>query len=183
MISSELEYLNFSDLTYVSEDDLKMVFSDDDEKSYDYLIGEKLTIDGSDFVVENIKDNSVSLRDVSFEKNIGFPINRIEPLEKIVVLVEEAEKKQESLPPPENEITVKKSPFDLHPDVPMVERSNFDLASHEVEEAGKKERFRRNLAAIQLLKKCQDENRFATPDEQIVLSKYVGWGGIPEAFD
>ena len=37
--------------------------------------------------------------------------------------------------------------------------------------------------AIQLLKKCQEENRFATPDEQIILSKYVGWGGIPEAFD
>ncbi|MGI6753382.1 MAG: N-6 DNA methylase [Eubacteriales bacterium] len=37
--------------------------------------------------------------------------------------------------------------------------------------------------AIQLLKKCQEENRFATPEEQIILSKYVGWGGIPEAFD
>nr|WP_243114351.1 N-6 DNA methylase [Blautia faecicola] len=37
--------------------------------------------------------------------------------------------------------------------------------------------------AIQLLKKCQEENRFATPEEQIVLSKYVGWGGLSEAFD
>ena len=65
----------------------------------------------------------------------------------------------------------------------MSERHTFDLASHEVEEVGKKERFRRNLMAIQLLKKCQEENRFATPDEQEILSKYVGWGGIPEAFD
>ena len=73
--------------------------------------------------------------------------------------------------------------FDLHPDIPMSERHTFDLASHEVEEVGKKERFRRNLMAIQLLKKCQEENRFATPDEQEILSKYVGWGGIPEAFD
>ena len=73
--------------------------------------------------------------------------------------------------------------FDLHPDIPMAERHTFDLASHEVEEVGKKERFRRNLMAIQLLKKCQEENRFATPEEQEVLSKYVGWGGIPEAFD
>ena len=73
--------------------------------------------------------------------------------------------------------------FDLHPDIPMSERHTFDLASHEVEEVGTKERFRRNLMAIQLLKKCQDENRFATPDEQEILSKYVGWGGIPEAFD
>ena len=73
--------------------------------------------------------------------------------------------------------------FDLHPDIPMAERHTFDLASHEVEEVSKKERFRRNLMAIQLLKKCQEENRFATPEEQEVLSKYVGWGGIPEAFD
>ena len=73
--------------------------------------------------------------------------------------------------------------FDLHPDIPMSERYTFDLASHAVEEVSKKERFRRNLMAIQLLKKCQDENRFATPDEQEILSKYVGWGGIPEAFD
>ncbi len=73
--------------------------------------------------------------------------------------------------------------FDLHPDIPMSERHTFDLASNPVEEAGKKERFRRNLMAIQLLKKCQEENRFATPDEQEILSKYVGWGGIPEAFD
>ena len=47
----------------------------------------------------------------------------------------------------------------------------------------KKERFHRNYAAITVLKRCQEENRFATPDEQIILSKYVGWGGIPEAFD
>ena len=73
--------------------------------------------------------------------------------------------------------------FDLHPDIPMAERNNFDLANNEVEQVGKKERFRRNIMAIQLLKKCQEENRFATLEEQIILSKYVGWGGIPEAFD
>ena len=73
--------------------------------------------------------------------------------------------------------------FDLHPNIPMAERYNFDLANNEVEQVGKKERFRRNIMAIQLLKKCQEENRFATSEEQIILSKYVGWGGIPEAFD
>ena len=73
--------------------------------------------------------------------------------------------------------------FDIHPEIPMADRHNFDLASHEVEEVNKKERFHRNYAAITVLKKCQEENRFATPDEQIILSKYVGWGGIPEVFD
>ena len=73
--------------------------------------------------------------------------------------------------------------FDLHPDISMSERHNFDLANNQVEEVNKKERFHRNYAAIKVLKDCQNENRFATPDEQKILSRYVGWGGIPEAFD
>ena len=73
--------------------------------------------------------------------------------------------------------------FDLHPDIPMAERHSFDLAHNPVEEVNKKERFHRNYAAISVLKECQNENRFATPEEQMILSKYVGWGGIPEAFD
>ena len=71
----------------------------------------------------------------------------------------------------------------MHPDVPMADRHTFNLRENEVETVGKKERFRRNIMAIQLLKKCQEENRFATPEEQIILSKYVGWGGLSEAFD
>ena len=73
--------------------------------------------------------------------------------------------------------------FDLHPDVPMSERNNFDLRSNPVEQVGKKERFRRNAEAIKVLKECEFDNRFATPEEQEILSQYVGWGGIPEAFD
>ena len=73
--------------------------------------------------------------------------------------------------------------FDLHPEIPLSERHTFDLASHEVPQAGKKERFRRNMAAINVLKECEFDNRFATPEEQEILSQYVGWGGIPEAFD
>ena len=71
----------------------------------------------------------------------------------------------------------------MHPDVSMAERHTFNLKENEVETVGKKERFRRNIMAIQLLKKCQEENRFATLEEQIILSKYVGWGGLSEAFD
>lgn len=94
------------------------------------------------------------------------------------------DKEPEPLKPTwENKPKRKVQSYDLHPDVPMADRHTFDLASNEVETVSKKERFRRNIEAIQLLKKCESENRFATPDEQIILSKYVGWGGIPEAFD
>ena len=91
--------------------------------------------------------------------------------------------KEEPVKPAWEQKRTRVQTFDLHPDIPMSERNTFDLASHEVEEVNKKERFHRNYAAIKVLKNCQRENRFATPDEQIILSRYVGWGGIPEVFD
>ncbi len=73
--------------------------------------------------------------------------------------------------------------FDLHPEIPISDRHDYNFAEKEIETVGKKERFRRNMAAINVLKECEFENRFATPEEQEILSGYVGWGGIPEAFD
>ena len=73
--------------------------------------------------------------------------------------------------------------FDLHPDIPMAERNSFNLKENEIEVVGKKERFKRNMEAIKVLKECEFDNRFATPEEQVILSKYVGWGGLSEAFD
>lgn len=73
--------------------------------------------------------------------------------------------------------------FDLHPEIPITDRHNYNFAEKEVETVGKKERFRRNMEAIRVLKECEFDNRFATPEEQEILSGYVGWGGISEAFD
>lgn len=73
--------------------------------------------------------------------------------------------------------------WDIHPDIPLEQRHDFDFAAHPVEEVGKREHFRRNMEAIRVLKECEFDDRFATPEEQIILSKYVGWGGLPEAFD
>lgn len=73
--------------------------------------------------------------------------------------------------------------FDLHPEIPMSARHNYNFAEKEIETVGKKERFRRNMDAINVLRDCEIENRFATPKEQEILSGYIGWGGIPEAFD
>lgn len=60
--------------------------------------------------------------------------------------------------------------YDLHPEIPTAERNNFNLKENEVETVGKKERFRRNMEAIRVLKECEFDNRFATPEEQIILS-------------
>lgn len=100
------------------------------------------------------------------------------------IIRDEYDKEPEPIKPAwENKAKSKAQSFDIHPEIPMADRHTFDLANNEVETVGKKERFRRNIMAIQLLKKCQEENCFASPDEQLILSKYVGWGGISEAFD
>ena len=60
---------------------------------------------------------------------------------------------------------------------------NFRITDEHLGEGGPKQKFRANIMAIQLLKKCEEENRPATPDEQKILSGYVGWGGLADAFD
>ena len=61
--------------------------------------------------------------------------------------------------------------------------TNFHITDDELGQGTPKEKFRANIMAIQLLKKCEEENRNATPEEQEILSRYVGWGGLADAFD
>lgn len=89
----------------------------------------------------------------------------------------------EIVPAPKSQPKSRVQSFDLHPEIPMSERHNYNFAEKEIETVGKKERFHRNMDAINVLRNCEFENRFATPEEQEILSGYVGWGGIPEAFD
>lgn len=96
---------------------------------------------------------------------------------------EQSEDKDKPLTAPQSQPKSRVQTFDLHPEIPMSERHDYNFAEKEIETVGKKERFRRNMAAINVLKECEFENRFATPEEQEILSGYVGWGGIPEAFD
>lgn len=161
---------------------------------YEYHLGDKVYIGASEYEILSIDDERVMLYDydmplfnkefsrTEFDRKVREnPMN-----EHLIVKEEPAEERNEKEPEPlvpawEQKKKVKG--FDLHPDVPMADRHTFNLRENEVETVGKKERFRRNIMAIQLLKKCQEENRFATPEEQIILSKYVGWGGLSEAFD
>lgn len=60
---------------------------------------------------------------------------------------------------------------------------NFTITDDNLGEGGAKTKFKNNLLAIQTLKQIESENRMATPEEQEILSKYVGWGGLAQAFD
>lgn len=60
---------------------------------------------------------------------------------------------------------------------------NFTITDDNLGEGGAKTKFKNNLLAIQTLKQIESEDRTATPEEQEILSKYVGWGGLAQAFD
>ena len=68
-------------------------------------------------------------------------------------------------------------------EAPAVDRHNFRINDDAIGVGGAKEKFRNNMAAINLLHELEIENRLATPEEQEVLSQYVGWGGLSMAFD
>lgn len=149
------------------------------------LIGQELTLDERKFIVESVGSNGdVSMRDITFEDTNDFPIFRSEKVGFVRRAIEEQQTQQEEITPVwERQPRAKAQTFDLHPDIPMADRHTFDLKGFELEEVGKKARFRRNIKAIRVLKECEFDNRFATPEEQQILAQYVGWGGIPEAFD
>ena len=73
--------------------------------------------------------------------------------------------------------------FDLHPEIPTEERNNFRITDDNLGVGTAKEKYRNNVEAIKVLKLCEEQNRYATPEEQIILSKYVGWGGLKSAFE
>ncbi len=73
--------------------------------------------------------------------------------------------------------------FDLHPEIPAEERNNFKITDDNLGVGTAKEKYRNNVEAIKVLKLCEEQNRYATPEEQVTLSKYVGWGGLKSAFE
>lgn len=91
-------------------------------------------------------------------------------------------KKEETLAPPPVR-REKASPFVLHPEIPTNQRHNFQITDDYLGEGGAKTKFKNNAAAIRTLQEIEFDNRLATPEEQETLSRYVGWGGLPQAFD
>ncbi len=103
--------------------------------------------------------------------------------EKAEKIVKPAEKEPEPLAPPTPRPRGKVAPAILHPEIPASQRHDFHITDDALGVGTPSERYANNIAAIRLLKKLEDENRLATPEEQEVLSRYVGWGGLADCFD
>lgn len=118
------------------------------------------------------------------EKQIDLSVGRNEVLSSIndeenveiidnpKILIPKVEKK------PKNRIVN----YVLHPEIPYDERINYKIVDDYLGIGTPKERYRNNIEAIKIIKKCELEDRYATPEEQEILSKYVGWGGLSKAF-
>ena len=159
-------------------------------------VGTEFVLDGRNFRIDSIdtETGKASLKDMDFLKGAGFPIFRTEPVSLVRELVREQKEKTDE-PREENQTAEviplwerapqkkKQAGFLLHPEVPQEKRNQYHITNDELGHGTPKEKFRANIAAIQMLKKCEDENRLATPEEQEWLSGYVGWGGLSDAFD
>ena len=147
------------------------------EQSTDDLIGKEMTIDNRRYLIESVSEISgdVSMRDITFQNNVGFPINRVEKLSRVREWLDRQEQ-AEILPEKEKADT---------PATPTYsdDRRNYRITDDALGVGGAKEKFKANMAAIHLLHDLEIENRLATPVEQETLSKYVGWGGLSAAFD
>ena len=167
----------------------------------DYKIGDTVTIEGTEFIIENISDMEVQLRD----PKLLYPIFRAESRENFERLLAQETENTLTEPPVTTESTIYPGdknglPYDI-----VIEKMHFGEQEHaEPEKAAKidksnavnfhitddtlgiggaKEKFKRNIEAIRTLEKIEGENRPATPEEQKILSQYVGWGGLADAFD
>ena len=144
-----------------------------DEQDNADLIGKEIVMDNRRYVIESINEISgdVSMRDITFADAVGFPINRVEKIGYIRSLLSKAQEEKQ----PEKAVSPVPAPSEP--------RHNYRITEDTLGVGGAKEKFRNNMAAINLLHELELENRLATPEEQEILSKYVGWGGLSMAFD
>ena len=179
---TEEEAQEYADTLNSAENIVKLFAQKDEERSQQEqpdiqdnsdLIGKEILIDNRRYVIESISEISgdVSMRDMTFANAVGFPINRVEKIGYIRSLLSKAQEEKQ----PEKAVSPVPAPSEP--------RHNYRITEDTLGVGGAKEKFRNNMAAINLLHELELENRLATPEEQEILSKYVGWGGLSMAFD
>ena len=208
LIANELESLDFSDLVYVSDEKVEQYRFHEPaaeaapETPFPYAVGDTVYLeDGKPFIIESIGTFDISLRDPT----LFYPVLRAESKESFLRLMERFPQPEKAEPEPATEEaeTVPgyhteieavypaegtRLPYDvvvqtLHIDEPEPPAQNFRITDDDLGVGGAKAKFRMNMDAINLLKELEFDGRQATPEQQEVLSRYVGWGGLADAFD
>ena len=161
----------------------------------DYLpLGTTIHMEGRAFRVDtvNFDKGSVSLQDVALAE-MRMPIFREEPLALVRELYEQEQTEPELSDEDLNELPISAvidGEVQTFPDAAALDEAlnaepagNFRITDDHLGEGGAKQKYARNIEAIRTLFKLEQEHRGATAEEQQVLSQYVGWGGLADAFD
>ena len=181
-------------------------------KERDYRVGDTIRLDGKDFTIETVGTLNIQLRDPdevypvarseskeNLERLLRQPGNI--HLHNLTVNLTPAHEPDEDKPPLTDEeldelpiSTVMDGKVQTFPDAAALDEAlnaepapepagNFHITDDDLGVGGPKQKFARNIEAIRTLFKLEEEHRGATAEEQQVLSQYVGWGGLADAFD
>ena len=182
------------------------------QKERDYRVGDTIRLDGKDFTVETVGSLNIQLRDPdevypvarseskeNLERLLRQPGNI--HLHNLTVNLTPAHESDEDEPPlTDDELdklpisAVMDGKVQTFPDAAALDEAlnakaapepagNFHITDDHLGEGGAKQKYAQNIEAIRTLFKLEDEHRGATAEEQQVLSQYVGWGGLADAFD
>ena len=196
LIQNELTDLNFDDLTAVSEDELESIgVSQDDYRllsrlkaDCDYYLGaggraEKHLWAGS---VEAQITKMRELYDALPEKPEWLTEQDIDLYESQMAggpELSQPQKEEAATLAPKRVRRERITFAPLHPEIPREQRHDFHITDDALGHGTPGEKFAANVRAIRCLKRIEAEERLATPEEQEVLSRYVGWGGLPQCFE
>ena len=153
-----------------------------------YQVGDTVYLGGATFLIEEITDTHVTMRDPT----LLYPISRVERRETFEQMLAEDIRNDALFYDREEMPSIESVAAGLDAEEPRqlpqeetapYRAQNFHITDEHLGEGGAKTKFGYNIAAIRTLKQIEAEDRQAHPDEQEILSRYVGWGGIPQAFD
>jgi len=182
----EYEY-HLGDKVSIGIDEYEILeFDDDIVRCYDYqypLFNKEFTREEFD---RKVKENPANRHLIKLKEETITP-EKIEEKEDISQEknddIQEAIIVENIVPEFEKKEVRKATTFDIHPEIRNDERNQFVIQDDNLGVGTPKEKYQDNINAIKILKRCEEENRFATKEEQNILSKYVGWGGLSQAFD
>ena len=182
---------HLGDKVYIGADEYEILsIGDFNVVLYDYqypLFNREMSKEEFDRKVKENPANDHLKVKISDIENKQEEVNEIEETKEqeisVPTEIDEVEVEENIVPEFEKKKSNKIRSFDIHPEIPSSDRSQFRILNDSLGEGTPREKFNRNVEAIKVLKKCEEENRFATPEEQEILSQYVGWGGLPQAFD
>lgn len=196
LIQNELTDLDFDDLTAVSEDELESIgVSQDDYRllsrlkaDCDYYLGaggraaKHLWAGSAEAQIAKMRE----LYDALSEKPEWLTEQDIDRYESQMTGGPELSQPQKEEPAPLAPKRVRRERVTfapLHPEIPREQRSDYHIADDALGHGTPGEKFAANVRAIRCLKRIEAEERLATPEEQEILSRYVGWGGLPQCFE